>query len=95
MIVMVYALLVWYDAANVRYESGKHAQYINTLRQEMHRVMTTDEHHYFHPNPLELLKERLGHTPVEITVGVLFGLFVTLGVVALIDSYIISFSFVV
>lgn len=99
MVVAVYACLVWYDAANVRYESGKHAQYINSLRQEMHKVMTYDQpvppslqHHTF--PTLELLKERLGHTPVEIGVGILFGMVVTLCLVWILDLYVISFSFV-
>lgn len=93
MIVTVYAILVWYDAANVRYESGKHAQYINNLRQEMHKVMIQDwipHHHRW----FALLKERLGHTPVEIIVGVLFGLAATVWVVSLLDTYLISFSLV-
>ena len=79
MIVGVYAILVRYDAANVRYESGKHAQYINSLRQEMHYVMTQDHIPYTKYLPgLGILKERLGHTPVEISMGILFGIGVTL-----------------
>ncbi len=95
MVVTVYTLLVRYDAANVRYESGKHAHYINTIRQEMHKVMTQNDttHTHYH-RWIALLKERLGHTPVEIIVGVLFWLTVTLGVVSLLDKYLISFSLV-
>lgn len=98
MIVAVYAILVWYDAANVRYESGKHAQYINSLKQEMHKVMTQEHiesiNNYVFPT-FWLLKERLWHTPVEIFIGILFGGVATLVVVSLIDMYIISFSNVI
>lgn len=93
MIVTVFALLVRYDAANVRYESGKHAQYINSLRIEMHKVMT-QEHMYSHAWWLDRLKERLGHTPVEIIVGILFWAAATLALVSLFDTYLISFSII-
>ena len=91
MVVTVYAILVWYDAANVRYESGKHAQYINSLKQEMHKVMT-QEHISSSIRWFAILKERLWHTPVEIIIGILFGAATTLWLVSLIDTYIINFS---
>lgn len=93
MIVLVYALLVRYDAANVRYESWKHAQYINSLQKEMYNAMTRKEkkkkvnESFF---SFDLLKERLWHTPTEIIVGILFGVGVTLGIVALFDTWIIQ-----
>lgn len=93
MIVTVYAVLIRYDAANVRYESWKHAQYINSLRDEMHRVMTHEhlnEKPYF--LPFGILRERLWHTPTEILVGILFGISVTIGVVSLIDIYVVNFK---
>lgn len=91
MIVAVYAILVRYDAANVRYESWKHAYYINSLREEMHKVMTKDSWQWT-VSRFDILKERLGHTPVEIIVGILFGVAVTIGLVSIIDIYIINFS---
>jgi uncharacterized protein len=92
MIVSVFSVLIRYDAANVRYESWKHAQYINTLRDEMHKVMT-HEHLSEKPHFLGfgLLRERLWHTPVEISIWILFWVFVTIGFVLLCDMYIISF----
>jgi acid phosphatase family membrane protein YuiD len=42
MVVSVFTFLIWYDATNVRYESWKHAQYINSLRDEMQKVMLQD-----------------------------------------------------
>ncbi|MBP7885029.1 divergent PAP2 family protein [Patescibacteria group bacterium] len=35
MVAGIFALLIRYDAMNLRYESGKHAQYINSLRSEI------------------------------------------------------------
>lgn len=88
----VLCIIVWYDAANVRYESGKHAQYINSLKYQIHEVM---EHDHIHENNnivvWDMLRERLGHTWQEIIVWILFGSMVTLWCVALIDSYIVSF----
>ena len=95
MIVMVFPILVWYDAANVRYESWKHAKYINSLKEEMHKVMTQSYEEYIHPHTslsLEVLKERLWHTPIEVFVGIVFGISVTLILVTLIDSNLIHFA---
>ncbi len=92
MVVTIFALLIWYDAANVRYESWKHAQYINSLRSEMHKVM--DHEHLSDKSFFSwfwLLRERLWHTPTEIFIGIMFWITVTIGVVSLIDSYIIPF----
>ena len=92
MIVFIFSLLIWYDAANVRYESWKHAQYINSLRSDMHRVMTYDhivEKPFF--SWFSLLRERLWHTPTEIFIWIIFWVITTLLVVHLIDNYIITF----
>lgn len=92
MVVVIFSILIRYDAANVRYESGKHAQYINSLKDEMHKVMTHDhlsERPYF--LWFWLLRERLWHTPVEILVWILFWWAVTLWIVWLLDIYVINF----
>ncbi|MEI7478509.1 MAG: divergent PAP2 family protein [bacterium] len=34
-ICFIFSFLFWYDAANVRYEAGKHAQYINEIKDEL------------------------------------------------------------
>lgn len=92
MISSVFAILVWYDAANVRYQAGKHAQYINSLKEQLQHVMRYDEvSDVRHMWWLHVLKERLGHTPQEILVWIIFWFSVTLWCVALIDRYIISF----
>ncbi len=92
MVVSIFALLIWYDAANVRYESWKHAHYINSLRSEMHKVMDYDrieDKSFF--SWFGLLRERLWHTPTEIFIWIIFWVFMTLWIVWLIDIYIINF----
>lgn len=34
-ICFTFSFLFWYDAANVRFEAGKHAQYINEIKDEL------------------------------------------------------------
>jgi len=60
-------MVVTYDAAGVRRQAGIHAQRINMVFQELLRG---------HPVDQNQLREVLGHTPLEVTGGVLLGLFV-------------------
>lgn len=85
MITAAFAWLVWYDAANVRYQSWKHAKYINSLRSEMFVMMSWDVSHWEE----FLLKERLWHTPLEVIVGILFGASASLGCMLLLDTYVV------
>jgi acid phosphatase family membrane protein YuiD len=34
-IAFCFSFLFWYDAANVRYEAGQHASYLNQLNKEL------------------------------------------------------------
>ena len=54
-----FSFLFWYDAMNVRYEAGKHAQTINNIRKRMNDDLP-------HHHKIVLLKERIGHTPFEV-----------------------------
>jgi acid phosphatase family membrane protein YuiD len=60
-------MVVTYDAAGVRRQAGIHAQRINVLFDEVLRG------HMFDQNEL---REVLGHTPLEVAGGVLFGIVV-------------------
>jgi acid phosphatase family membrane protein YuiD len=60
-------MVVTYDAAGVRRQAGIHAQRINVLFQEVLRG---------HPIDQNELREVLGHTPLEVAGGVLFGILV-------------------
>jgi uncharacterized protein len=59
------AIVVIYDATGIRRQAGKHATLINAMIQDL----TTG-----HPLKQELLREVLGHTPLEALGGVLLGL---------------------
>ena len=58
-------MVVVYDAANVRRQAGIHAQRINIIFDELLRG---------HPINEKDLREVLGHTPLEVAGGILFGL---------------------
>ena len=68
-IATVFAIIVTYDAANVRWQSGLHAQRINQLVRELFSGQPLSE---------ELLKEVIGHTPRQVYAGVILGLIVGL-----------------
>ncbi len=62
-----YALVVMYDAAGLRRSTGKIAACLNKIRDD------------FYANgqmPTERLKELLGHTPFEVFVGALLGIYI-------------------
>ena len=65
-----FALLFAYDAMNVRFQSWKQAKYINEIRIDLKSVLTKQEKGM-------PLKERLGHTPIEVLWGILIGFIAT------------------
>lgn len=62
-----YALVVMYDAAGLRRSTGKIAACLNKIR---------DDFYANRQMPTERLKELLGHTPFEVFVGALLGVFI-------------------
>ena len=60
-------MIVIYDAAGVRRQAGMHAERINVLFDELLRGHLWGEHE---------LREVLGHSPLEVTGGILLGLLV-------------------
>lgn len=63
-------MIVTYDAAGVRQQSGIHAQRINVLFNELLHGHMVDE---------KELREVIGHTPLEVIGGILLGLVVATG----------------
>ena len=63
------AVVVIYDAAGVRRQAGIHAQAINVLVQEVLQG---------HPISETVLREVLGHTPIEVFGGILWGSIATI-----------------
>jgi acid phosphatase family membrane protein YuiD len=66
---VVFALVVMYDAAGVRRAVSIQARILNQLLDELFAGQPMSE---------ERLRELLGHTPVEVLVGALIGIIVTL-----------------
>lgn len=62
-------MIVTYDAAGVRRQAGKHAERINILFDELMHGQMPDE---------KELREVLGHTPLEVTGGILLGIVVAI-----------------
>ena len=65
-IAIIFALVVMYDAAGVRRAAGKHAEVINDLMERLKNMGIT---------PDEKLKELLGHSPIEVMAGAVWGVF--------------------
>ena len=59
------AMIVMYDAANVRREAGRQAELLNKIVLDLYRDNPLDQ---------EKLKELLGHTPVEVAAGMVLGI---------------------
>lgn len=63
---LVFAFIVSYDAMGLRMESGKQAETINKIISE-----TVDKKKR---KKFKVLKEKLGHKPLEVFIGILFGI---------------------
>ncbi|MBE7709300.1 MAG: divergent PAP2 family protein [Cyanobacteria bacterium SIG32] len=70
-VAMGYALITMYDAAGLRRNAGKTAACLNK--------MMDDFYHHDLQAVGGKLKELLGHTPLEVVVGAIFGTFFAFG----------------
>ena len=61
-----FALVVMYDAFNVRRAAGEHAKHITQMWEELREELQSVP-------AMELLKESLGHTPLQVMIGALLG----------------------
>ena len=66
-IALFFAIIVIYDAKNVRYETGREAAVLNQIREE--QIRRGEEP--FLGKPLD---EKMGHTVPEIIAGILVGI---------------------
>ena len=60
---LVFSMIVMYDAAGVRRAAGKQARVLNQILANYKEI-----------NIQEKLVELLGHTPIEVFVGAIFGI---------------------
>ncbi len=70
-IAAIFGMIVMYDATGIRRASGMQAELLNDLVAELRQLLTEG----FAPKPL---KELLGHTYLEVFVGLLLGITVAL-----------------
>ena len=68
-ICLVFALIVMYDATGVRRAAGKQALILNRIVEDIYATGKVNQ---------EKLKELIGHTPIEVVVGAVLGLAMTL-----------------
>jgi acid phosphatase family membrane protein YuiD len=68
---VVLAIIVINDAWNVRLETGRQAAVLNHL---LNRILERERH----PGQDVPLKELMGHTPLQVTVGSLLGIVIAL-----------------
>lgn len=59
---LIFSLVTAYDAMGLRFETGKQAEAINLLLDEV-----------FEKEGFKHLKEQLGHKPLEVLMGIVFG----------------------
>ncbi|RQD67223.1 MAG: divergent PAP2 family protein [Tindallia sp. MSAO_Bac2] len=68
-VTLVFAFVVMYDAAGVRYAVGKQAIILNEIMKDYQKDRKMSE---------EQLKELVGHTPIEVFAGAVLGVVVAL-----------------
>ena len=64
---VAFAVVVMYDAANVRREAGRQGKLLNKIVEDFYREHKIDEKKF---------KELLGHTPIEVAAGAILGIVV-------------------
>jgi len=67
--VLVFSLVIMYDAAGLRRAAGKQAKVLNFILEDIYQGHNVSE---------ERMKEFLGHTPLEVAVGAAMGLVIAL-----------------
>lgn len=68
-ITLTFTLIVLFDAQGVRHASGRQAEILNKMLEDIYWKKKLDE---------DKLKELIGHTPVEVFAGALLGIIVSL-----------------
>lgn len=68
-IAVILAIIVMYDASGIRKAAGEHAKILNEMMEEKE---------YYSSKEYKKLKELLGHTKLEVFIGFLTGIFLTI-----------------
>ena len=68
-IAVILAIIVMYDASGIRKAAGEHAKILNEMMEEKE---------YYNSKEYKKLKELLGHTKLEVFIGFLTGIILTI-----------------
>ena len=79
-IAFIFSILFWYDAANVRYQAGKHAEIINKMRNQLSNILEMEI-------KKSKLKERLWHTLWEVLWWIIISAILTIILIYLLNFY--------
>ncbi|SES16334.1 divergent PAP2 family protein [Psychrobacillus sp. OK032] len=76
----VFAVIVMFDATGVRFQAGKQAVVINQMRVDFQNFVTQtkDWSHMKNEEKIEELKTLLGHKPIEVFMGALTGIAISI-----------------
>lgn len=85
-ITLIFSILFWYDAANVRYQAWKHAEIINKMRSELSNVFSLE--YGYETNKL---KERLWHTFIEVVWWIIISWMISFIIIYLLNYFWIVF----
>ena len=84
----IFAVIVMFDATGVRFQAGQQAIIINQLRADFHHFLehTKDWQKKKEEEKIEELKTLLGHKPIEVFMGALTGVAISVILYTLILS---------
>ena len=72
-VAVLVGVITMYDAAGIRRHAGLHAAFLNRLI----RTLTSSQPSQLPEQAGPMLKERLGHRPIEVAAGAVFGIAVS------------------
>jgi len=80
-IALIFSILFWYDAANVRYQAWKHAEVINSMRNQLSNIFELE----YCSNSKWKLKERLWHTFGEVVWWIIISAILTYSIIKVLE----------
>jgi len=83
---LIFSILFWYDASNVRYQAWKHAEVLNKMRNELSNIFALE-----YSNTVKL-QERLWHTIIEVVWWIIISAIITLIIIYTLNYFWISFK---
>lgn len=87
-ITLIFSILFWYDASNVRYQAWKHAEVINNMRTQLSDIFKLE----YQSKIKWKLKERLWHTFWEVVWWIAISAILTIILIYTLNYYWINFN---